>query len=68
MTENEKLKRDGSATVMKKEDTSSDLQLSKLCDELNVLQEKNAQLKEEISKLNQNKIDSITDEFSEDLE
>ena len=66
MTENEKLKRDGSATVMK-EDASSALQLSKLNDELNVLQEKNAQLEEEISKLNQNQIDSITDEFSEDL-
>ena len=68
MTENEKLKRDGSATDVMKEDASSALQLSKLNDELNVLQEKNAQLEEEISKLNQNKIDSITDEFSEDLE
>ena len=67
MTENEQLKRDGSANVMK-EDASSALQLSKLNDELNVLKEKNAQLEEEISKLNQNQIDSITDEFSEDLE
>ena len=67
MTENEQLKRDGSANVMK-EDASSALQLSKLNDELDVLKEKNAQLEEEISKLNQNQIDSITDEFSEDLE
>ena len=67
MTENEQLKRDGPDYVMK-EDASSALQLSKLNDELNVLKEKNAQLEEEISKLNQNQIDSITDEFSEDLE
>ena len=67
MTENEQLKRDGSANVMK-EDASSASKISKLNDELNVLKEKNAQLEEEISKLNQNQIDSITDEFSEDLE
>ena len=61
------MKRDGSANVMK-EDASLASKISKLNDELNVLKEKNAQLEEEISKLNQNQIDSITDEFSEDLE
>ena len=39
-----------------KEDASSALQFSKLNDELNVLKEKNAQLEEEISKLNQNQL------------
>ena len=67
MTENEQLKRNGSANVVK-EDDSSALQISKLNEELSVLKEKNTTLEEEISRLNQNQIDSITDEFSEDLE
>ena len=67
MTENEQLKRDGSANVVK-EDDSSALQISKLNEELRVLKDKNTELEEEISRLNQNQIDSITDEFSEDLE
>ena len=67
MTENEQLKRDGSANVVK-EDDSSALQISKLNEELSVLKDKNTELEEEISRLNQNQIDSITDEFSEDLE
>ena len=67
MTENEQLKRNGSANVVK-EDDSSALQISKLNEELSVLKDKNAELEEEISRLNQNQIDSITDEFSEDLE
>ena len=67
MTENEQLKRNGSANVVK-EDDSSTLQISKLNEELSVLKDKNTELEEEISRLNQNQIDSITDEFSEDLE
>ena len=67
MTENEQLKRDGSANVVK-EDDSSALQISKLNEELSVVKDKNTELEEEISRLNQNQIDSITDEFSEDLE
>ena len=67
MTENEQLKKNGSANVVK-EDDSSALQLSKLNEELSVLKAKNTELEEEISRLNQNQIDSITDEFSEDLE
>ena len=67
MTENEQLKRNGSANVVK-EDDSSVLQISKLNEELSVLKDKNTELEEEISRLNQNQIDSITDEFSEDLE
>ena len=67
MTENEQLKRDGSANVVK-EDDSSALQISKLNEELSVLKDKNTELEKEISRLNQNQIDSITDEFSEDLE
>ena len=67
MTENEQLKRDGSANVVK-EDDSSALQISKLNEELSLLKDKNTELEEEISRLNQNQIDSITDEFSEDLE
>ena len=67
MTENEQLKRDGSANVVK-EDDSSALQISKINEELRVLKDKNTELEEEISRLNQNQIDSITDEFSEDLE
>ena len=67
MTENEQLKRNGSANVVK-EDDSSALQISKLNEELSVLKDKNTELEEEISRLNQNQIDSITDEFSEDLE
>ena len=42
--------------------------LSKLNKELRILKEKNEELEEEISRLNQNQIDSITEEFSEDLE
>ena len=42
--------------------------LSKLNEELRILKEKNEELEEEISRLNQNQIDSITEEFSEDLE
>ena len=67
MTENEQLKRDGSANVVK-EDDSSALKISKLNEELSVLKDKNTELEKEISRLNQNQIDSITDEFSEDLE
>lgn len=67
MTENEQLKKDGSVNVMN-EDDSSVLQMSKLNEELRILKEKNEVLEEEISRLNQNQIDSITDEFSEDLE
>ena len=67
MTENEQLKKNGSANVVK-EDDSSALQISKLNEELSVLKDKNIELEEEISRLNQNQIDSITDEFSEDLE
>ena len=67
MTENEQLKKNGSANVVK-EDDSSALQISKLNEELSVLKDKNTELEEEISRLNQNQIDSITDEFSEDLE
>ena len=67
MTENEQLKRDGSANVVKEDDISA-LQISKLNEELSVLKDKNTELEEEISRLNQNQIDSITDEFSEDLE
>lgn len=67
MTENEQLKKDGSVNVMN-EDDSSVLQMSKLNEELRILKEKNEVLEEEISRMNQNQIDSITDEFSEDLE
>ena len=67
MTENEQLKKDGSVNVVN-EDDSSVLQLSQLNEELRILKEKNEELEEEISRLYQNQIDSITDEFSEDLE
>lgn len=67
VTENEQLKKDGSVNVMN-EDDSSVLQMSKLNEELRILKEKNEVLEEEISRMNQNQIDSITDEFSEDLD
>ena len=61
------MKKDGSVNVVN-EDDSSVLQLSQLNEELRILKEKNEELEEEISRLYQNQIDSITDEFSEDLE
>ena len=61
------MKKDGSVNVVN-EDDSSVLQLSQLNEELRILKEKNERLEGEISRLNQNQIDSITDEFSEDLE
>ena len=61
------MKKDGSVNVVN-EDDSSVLQLSQLNEELRILKEKNEKLEGEISRLNQNQIDSITDEFSEDLE
>ena len=65
VTENEQLKKKESVNVVNEDESSV---LSKLNEELRILKEKNEELEEEISRLNQNQIDSITDEFSEDLE